>query len=69
MNGTWDEAAWNALVGELDVWVDEGRQASFWWRDDDAGRPGPAFERHIPEVNATDETGHLVSHVLVHHGL
>lgn len=45
MNGTWDEAAWNALVGELDVWVDEGRQASFWWRDDDAGRPGPAFER------------------------
>jgi len=45
MSGTWDDAAWHDFVGELDLWADQGRRPSFWWRDDDAGRPDPAFER------------------------
>lgn len=45
MSEAWDEQAWQAFAAELDAWVSQGRQASFWWRDDDAGRPGPAFDR------------------------
>lgn len=45
MSETWDDAAWQAFAGELDAWEKEGRRASFWWRDDDAGRSDPAFER------------------------
>jgi hypothetical protein len=45
MSRTWDGVAWHAFVAELDAWVDHGRQASFWWRDDDAGKPDPAFDR------------------------
>ncbi len=45
MNEPWDESAWHALAGELDAWRAEGRVASFWWRDDDAGRPDPALGR------------------------
>ncbi|MCI0372506.1 MAG: polysaccharide deacetylase family protein [candidate division NC10 bacterium] len=41
----WDEPAWQAFAAELDAWVSQGRQASLWWRDDDAGQPGPAFDR------------------------
>ena len=45
MSGAWDESAWQALVAELDAWVSQACRASFWWRDDDAGRPDPAFGR------------------------
>ena len=45
MSHAWDEPAWRALAVELDAWLNQGRRASFWWRDDDAGRPDPAFER------------------------
>ncbi len=45
MSGAWDDAAWQDLAGELDVWLEEGRRASFWWRDDDAGRSDPALEQ------------------------
>lgn len=38
---------WSDLVAELDIWADTGRTAPFWWRDDDATRPGPALERLI----------------------
>lgn len=41
----WDEAAWRALAAELDTWHTQGRQATFWWRDDDAGRPTEALPR------------------------
>jgi hypothetical protein len=44
MSGTWDDAAWQDFTAELDAWVGEGRRASLWWRDDDAGRSDPAFE-------------------------
>lgn len=44
----WDEAAWEVFAAELNAWLGQGRQASFWWRDDDAGRPAPAFGRLLP---------------------
>jgi len=45
MSEAWDEGAWQALSGELGAWQREGRPASFWWRDDDAGRPDSALDR------------------------
>ena len=36
---------WDALTTELDAWADQGRQASLWWRDDDAVEPSPALDR------------------------
>ncbi|HSB82422.1 MAG TPA: polysaccharide deacetylase family protein [Candidatus Methylomirabilis sp.] len=44
MSQAWDEPAWNALAGELDAWLGQRHQATFWWRDDDAGRSDPALE-------------------------
>lgn len=32
-------ASWHDLVEELDRWADAGRDATFWWRDDDATEP------------------------------
>jgi hypothetical protein len=49
LSQAWDEPAWNALAGELDAWLGQGRQATFWWRDDDAGLPNPALE-HLLSV-------------------
>jgi hypothetical protein len=43
VNGSWDESAWGSLAAELDAWRTEGRRASFWWRDDDAGGSAPAL--------------------------
>lgn len=40
-----DGAAWQAFAAELGVWQAAGRVATFWWRDDDAGRPHPGLER------------------------
>src|SRR5262249_26910745 len=36
---------WGLLEDELGAWHREGRIASFWWRDDDAGAPTPALDR------------------------
>jgi hypothetical protein len=47
MKAGWDEAAWAAFAAELRAWHDTGRVATFWWRDDDAGRPDPGFERLV----------------------
>jgi hypothetical protein len=44
LDAAWDELAWRALSAELDAWLGQGRRPSFWWRDDDAGRPDPALE-------------------------
>lgn len=38
-------SGWNHLLEELDRWAAEGRTATFWWRDDDAGDVTPALER------------------------
>lgn len=51
MSQAWDEPAWQALAGELDEWLGQRRQATFWWRDDDAGRSDPALE-HLVSVSA-----------------
>lgn len=39
------EAAWSALVGELERWPDTGCSATLWWRDDDAVAVTEALER------------------------
>ncbi|HEY7140410.1 MAG TPA: polysaccharide deacetylase family protein [Methylomirabilota bacterium] len=43
MTDAWDRAAWEHLRAELDRWPPRG--ATVWWRDDDAGVAGPAFDR------------------------
>lgn len=42
-----ETAAWQQLRDELDRWQEAGRQATFWWRDDDAVAPTPALERML----------------------
>lgn len=37
--------SWPALKAEIDRWVEEGRTATFWWRDDDATHPTPELDR------------------------
>ncbi len=37
-------SAWGSLTAELDRWAAAGRQATFWWRDDDAVAATPALE-------------------------
>jgi peptidoglycan/xylan/chitin deacetylase (PgdA/CDA1 family) len=36
---------WRALEDVLDRYATAGREATFWWRDDDAGRSDPALDR------------------------
>ncbi len=36
---------WAALDAELEAWRAARDTPTFWWRDDDAGRPGEALER------------------------
>jgi hypothetical protein len=43
MTGAWDDAAWERLTAELDRWLPGS--ATIWWRDDDAGAAGSAFDR------------------------
>jgi hypothetical protein len=46
----WDDAAWARLAAELDRWPPGG--ATFWWRDDDAGAAGSAFDRLLALATA-----------------
>ena len=39
------DAGWAALEREVDAWRSTGREATLWWRDDDAERPSPALAR------------------------
>lgn len=43
MNG--DDDIWSALERELDAWGAAGREATLWWRDDDAVAPSPGLDR------------------------
>ncbi len=36
-------SGWSVLAAELDRWQEQGRQATLWWRDDDACRATPAL--------------------------
>lgn len=38
-------SGWRALERELDAWAAAGREATFWWRDDDAAEAAPALVR------------------------
>ena len=53
MSGAWDPVAWAALADELDRWAEAGRQATFWWRDDDAGPIEPALARLLALARET----------------
>ena len=37
--------SWDRLDRELAAWASEGREATFWWRDDDAVAATPALDR------------------------
>lgn len=37
--------SWRNLSRELDRWLESGRTATLWWRDDDATRPSGALDR------------------------
>lgn len=43
--GTDSGDPWAALNAELDAWLGAGLTARFWWRDDDATKPGPLLDR------------------------
>jgi len=47
-DAAWDPAAWAALCAELDRWPPG--TATLWWRDDDAGVGGAAFDRLLALV-------------------
>ena len=61
-------ATWNDLDRELDAWLNRGRIATLWWRDDDATEVTPALERllsagvnhHIPVAIAVVPQGMTV---------
>ncbi len=45
MAETAEWAGWDGLAAELDAWQRAGRQATFWWRDDDATRQTLPLDR------------------------
>jgi hypothetical protein len=47
-------ADWDDLERELDAWAKAGREATLWWRDDDARTLTPALERLL---GLSGETG------------
>ena len=38
---------WHSLHAELDTWAASGKQATLWWRDDDAVAPGPKLDKLV----------------------
>jgi hypothetical protein len=38
-------ARWSDIANELDLWGEEGRIATLWWRDDDAAAPDARLDR------------------------
>lgn len=47
-------SSWQELRGELDRWADEGRSATFWWRDDDAARLTRSLRRLLALRSSLD---------------
>lgn len=45
---------WRALTDELDAWAAVGRDASLWWRDDDAAESTAALARLIDIAGAAE---------------
>ena len=48
-----DDDPWRALDAELEAWGRTGLTARFWWRDDDATRPGPLLDRLLEAAGPT----------------
>ena len=48
-----DTDPWSALEAELAHWAAAGREATFWWRDDDATKAGPKLDRLIAVTDAS----------------
>jgi hypothetical protein len=48
-----DADPWLDLQAELDRWLGSGLTAGFWWRDDDATRPGPKLDRLLDIAGET----------------
>jgi hypothetical protein len=48
------DTAWEALTRELDLWMEDGRTATFWWRDDDAADHTQALEHLLDLHNTLD---------------
>lgn len=46
-------ASWSDLIREFDAWVESGRTATLWWRDDDAVAPTAQLARLL-ELSAQD---------------
>ena len=63
-----DESVWRPFIAELDAWQAEGRSAAFWWRDDDAARPGPALDKLL-EIAGTTPLALAVIPAAVHDSL
>lgn len=49
---------WQLLDSELNHWIADGKQATLWWRDDDAVAPGPKLDQLI---KLTQTTGLLLA--------
>ncbi len=45
---------WDTLDAELERWQADGCTATFWWRDDDAGRSMPALDRLLSLASNLD---------------
>jgi hypothetical protein len=48
------DLAWDALTRELDLWQEDGRTATLWWRDDDAADHTDALEQLLELRNTLD---------------
>lgn len=44
---------WREFDAELEAWGRTGLTARFWWRDDDATRPGPLLDRLLEAAGPT----------------
>ncbi len=54
-------ATWNDLQAELDRWSAEGREATIWWRDDDACLPHPNLGRLLNTAARADAPIHMAT--------
>lgn len=54
-------ATWNDLRSELDQWGAEGREATIWWRDDDACLPHRNLNRLLETAKTAEAPIHMAT--------
>ena len=54
-------ATWADLQSELDAWSEEGREATIWWRDDDACLPHPHLNRLLETAKRAGAFIHMAT--------